>query len=164
MTVYVQDAINAVYVVAILVFILALKALSSPETARRGILFAGVAMLIAVVATFFSPGLSNFALIALGVGIGGLAGFYWARVVKMTAMPQMVAVFNGMGGGAAAAIAAITLLSAIGDRVTSGLAIAGGVIGSISIAGSIIAFFKLQGWLRSDRSSYPAVSSSTPAC
>lgn len=149
MTVYVQDAINAVYVVAILVFILALKALSSPETARRGVLYAGVAMLIAVVATFFSPGLSNFALIALGVGIGGLAGFYWARVVKMTAMPQMVAVFNGMGGGAAAAIAAITLLSAIGDRVTSGLAIAGAVIGSISIAGSIIAFFKLQGWLRS---------------
>jgi NAD(P) transhydrogenase subunit beta len=148
-SVYVQDAINAVYVVAVLVFILALKALSRPETARRGILYAGVAMLLAVVVTFFSPGLSNFALIALGVGIGGLAGWYWARVVKMTAMPQMVAMFNGMGGGAAAAIAAVTLLSGLGNRTSAGLSLAGAVIGSISIAGSLIAFLKLQGWLRS---------------
>ena len=76
MSVYVQDAINAVYVVAVLVFILALQAMSRPETARRGYLYAGVAMLLAVVVTIFSPGLSNFALIALGVGIGGLAGWY----------------------------------------------------------------------------------------
>jgi H+-translocating NAD(P) transhydrogenase subunit beta len=155
-SVYVQDAINAVYVVAVLVFILGLRAMSSPETARRGIVYAGVAMLIAVVVTFFSPGLSNFGLIALGVGIGGLAGWYWARVVKMTAMPQMVAMYNGMGGGAAAAIAAVTLLLNIGDHVTSGLSLAGAVIGSISIAGSMIAFLKLQGWLRSKPIVLPA--------
>jgi H+-translocating NAD(P) transhydrogenase subunit beta len=155
-SVYVQDAINAVYVVAVLVFILGLRAMSSPETARRGIVYAGMAMLIAVVVTFFSPGLSNFGLIALGVGIGGLAGWYWARVVKMTAMPQMVAMYNGMGGGAAAAIAAVTLLFNIGNHVTAGLSLAGAVIGSISIAGSMIAFLKLQGWLRSKPIVLPA--------
>jgi NAD(P) transhydrogenase subunit beta len=149
MTAAVQDAINAVYVVAVIAFILGLRAMSSPATARRGILYAGIAMLLAVVATFFSPHLSNFALILPGVVIGALAGWYWARVVKMTAMPQMVAVFNGMGGGAAAAIAAVELLSNLPNHVTSGLSLAGAVIGSISIAGSLIAFLKLQGWLRS---------------
>jgi len=149
MTALVQDAINSVYVVAVIAFILGLRAMSSPATARRGILYAGIAMLIAVLATFFSPGLSNFPFIFVGVAIGGLGGWYWARVVKMTAMPQMVAVFNGMGGGAAAAIAAVTLLSSLGNRATADLALAGAIIGSISIAGSMIAFLKLQGWLRS---------------
>jgi NAD(P) transhydrogenase subunit beta len=142
------DLINAVYVVAVLVFILGLKAMSSPETARRGIMYAGIAMLIAVAVIFLSPGLSNFAWIAIGVIVGGGLGWYWARVVRMTAMPQMVAVFNGMGGGAAAAIAAVELLSALGNTATAALSVAGAVIGSISIAGSVIAFLKLQGWMR----------------
>jgi H+-translocating NAD(P) transhydrogenase subunit beta len=156
MTDWVSDTIDAVYVVAVLVFILGLKAMSSPVTARRGIVYAGIAMLIAVVVTFFSPGLSNFALIALGVAIGGLGGWYWARVVKMTAMPQMVAMFNGMGGGAAAAIAAVELLSTLSNQVTSGLSVAGAIIGSISIAGSMIAFLKLQGWMPSKAIVLPA--------
>jgi H+-translocating NAD(P) transhydrogenase subunit beta len=142
------DLINAVYVVAVLAFILGLKAMSSPETARRGIAYAGAAMLVAVVVTFLSPGLSNFALIALGIAVGGGIGWYWARVVQMTAMPQMVAVFNGMGGGAAAAIAAVELLGSIGNTATAALSVAGAVIGSVSIAGSVIAFLKLQGWMR----------------
>jgi H+-translocating NAD(P) transhydrogenase subunit beta len=145
---YVQDVVNAIYVVAVIVFILGLKAMSSPETARRGIMFAGVAMLVAVLATFLSPGLSNFLLIAGGVIVGSLIGWYWARVVKMTAMPQMVAIFNGMGGGAAAAIAAVELLSSLSNVANSSLSVAGAVIGSISIAGSVIAFLKLQGWMR----------------
>ena len=110
MTAWLGVVINAVYVVAVVAFILGLRAMSSPETARRGILYAGAAMLAAVVATFFSPGLTNFLLIAVGVIVGSGIGWYWARVVKMTAMPQMVAIFNGMGGGAAAAIAAVELL------------------------------------------------------
>jgi len=140
--------IDAVYVVAVLAFILGLKAMSSPETARRGIMYAGAAMLAAVVATFFSPGLSNFLLIAVGVIVGGGIGWYWARVVQMTAMPQMVAVFNGMGGGAAAAIAGVVLLSSLSNPADASLSVAGAVIGSISIAGSVIAFLKLQGWMR----------------
>jgi H+-translocating NAD(P) transhydrogenase subunit beta len=155
-TAYIQDAIDAIYVVAVIVFILGLRAMSSPATARRGILYAGIAMLLAVIVTFVSPGLSNFAYIFVGVAIGGLGGWYWARVVQMTAMPQMVAVFNGMGGGAAAAIAAVTLLANLANRATSDLAFAGGVIGSISIAGSMIAFLKLQGWLRSKPIVLPA--------
>ena len=155
MSAWISDAVNAVYVVAILVFILGLKAMSSPETARRGIMYAGIAMLIAVAVTFLSPGLSNFALIALGIFVGGGLGYYWARVVKMTAMPQMVAVFNGMGGGAAAAIAAVELLRSL-SGATAALSVAGGVIGSISIAGSVIAFLKLQGWMRSQPIVLPA--------
>ena len=89
------------------------------------------------------------AIVALGIAIGGLGGWYWARVVKMTAMPQMVAIFNGMGGGAAGAIAAVELLSSLGAGATAALSVAGAVIGSISIAGSLVAFSKLQGWLRS---------------
>ena len=156
MSAWISDAVNAVYVVAILVFILGLKAMSSPETARRGIVFAGIAMLVAVVVTFFIAGLSNFALIAIGVIVGGGIGFYWARVVKMTAMPQMVAVFNGMGGGAAGAIAAVELLGSLSAGATTGLSIAGAVIGSTSIAGSVIAFLKLQGWMRSKPIVLPA--------
>ncbi len=155
MTEWVQSAIDAVYVVAILVFILGLKAMSSPTTARRGIVYAGVAMLLAVAVTFVSPGLSNFAWIALGVILGGGAGFYWARVVKMTAMPQMVAVFNGMGGGSAAAIAGVELLGSLSGP-TAFLSVAGAVIGSVSIAGSVIAFLKLQGWMPSKAIVLPA--------
>ncbi len=156
MTNVLGTVLDAVYVVAVLVFILGLKALSNPETARRGIVYAGVAMLAAVAATFLSPGLSNFLLIAIGVMVGGGLGYYWARVVKMTAMPQMVAVFNGMGGGSAAAIAAVEILGGIGDRTIVALSIAGAVIGSISIAGSVIAFLKLQGWLPSKPIVLPA--------
>jgi NAD(P) transhydrogenase subunit beta len=150
-----SPTVDAVYVLAILVFILGLRSMSSPTTARRGIVQAGVAMLIAVAVSVLLPGESNFALIALGVIVGGLAGWYWARVVQMTAMPQMVAIFNGMGGGAAGAIAAVELLASLGDRVTAGLSLAGGIIGSVSIAGSLVAFLKLQGWLRSKPIVFP---------
>ncbi|MGA8663562.1 MAG: NAD(P)(+) transhydrogenase (Re/Si-specific) subunit beta [Thermoplasmata archaeon] len=151
-----EPLVDGVYVIAVITFILGLKAMSSPATARQGIVQAGIAMLIAVAVTIVEPGLSNFALIALGVLVGGLAGWYWARVVKMTAMPQMVAIFNGMGGGAAAAIAAVVLLGNLSDHTISGLALAGAVIGAVSIAGSMIAFLKLQGWLRSKAIVYPA--------
>jgi NAD(P) transhydrogenase subunit beta len=148
--------VDAVYVVAIVVFILGLRSMSSPSTARRGIVLAGLAMLVAVAVSVLLPGESNFVLIAIGVFVGGLAGWYWARVVQMTAMPQMVAIFNGMGGGAAGAIAAVELLMSLGNHVTAGLSLAGAVIGSVSIAGSIIAFLKLQGWLRSKPIVFPA--------
>ncbi len=155
MTGWPEIVVDAVYVVAILVFVLGLKAMSSPKTARRGIVYAGIAMLIAVAVTFLSPGLTNFTWIALGVVVGGLAGFYWARVVQMTAMPQMVAMFNGMGGGSAAAIAAVEMLGSL-KGATAYLSAAGAIIGSISIAGSVIAFLKLQGWMPSKAIVLPA--------
>jgi proton-translocating NAD(P)+ transhydrogenase subunit beta len=157
---WISDVIDAVYIVAVLVFVLGLKAMSSPETARRGIMYAGLAMLLAVVATYFDPAVLsasswNILLILVGTFVGAAVGYYWARVVKMTAMPQMVAIFNGMGGGSAAAIAAVTLLGSIGDHISSGLSVAGAVIGTISISGSIIAFLKLQGWIVSRAVAYP---------
>ena len=155
MIVWQGPTVDAVYVLAIIVFILGLRSMSSPTTARRGIVQAGVAMLIAVAVSVLLPGESNFALIAIGVLIGCFAGWYWARVVQMTAMPQMVAIFNGMGGGAAGAIAAVELLAALDNHITAGLSMAGAIIGSVSIAGSIIAFLKLQGWLRSKPIVFP---------
>ncbi|MGI0066977.1 MAG: NAD(P)(+) transhydrogenase (Re/Si-specific) subunit beta, partial [Thermoplasmata archaeon] len=115
------DLIDTVYLVAVIFFILGLRAMSSPETARRGIVQAGGAMLAAVVVTFLTPGISNFLWIFLGIVVGGGAGWLWAKRVQMTAMPQMVAVFNGMGGGAAAAIAAVELLVALPDVPGSSL-------------------------------------------
>ncbi len=154
---YLPDLIDAVYVVAVIFFILGLRAMSSPETARRGIVQAGGAMLAAVLVTFLTPGIgiSNFAWIAGGVFVGGAAGYAWAQRVRMTAMPQMVAIFNGMGGGAAAAIAAIELLGSLTHSTIAGLSIAGAIIGSTSIAGSIIAFLKLQGWMPSKSVVFP---------
>ena len=149
------DVYDPVYIVTILFFVLALQRLSSPKTARSGIVYAGGAMLAATVATFFIPGLGNLWLIVLAAGVGGLVGWYAARRVAMTDMPQMVAIYNGMGGGAAGAIAAIELYGGAGLTFGS-LSLAGAVIGSVSFSGSVIAFLKLQGWLRSKPIVFPA--------
>jgi NAD(P) transhydrogenase subunit beta len=110
-------------------------------------------MLIATLATFLTPNLTNFALMVIGIVIGGGFGYIAAKRVAMTGMPQMVALFNGMGGGAAAGISAVELLGTI--NATSSLAMIGGIIGAISFAGSIIAFLKLQGWMRPRPITFP---------
>ena len=97
---YVQGA----WFAGALLFIFGLKGMSSPASARRGIVWAGYGMLIAVAATFLIPGLKNIALMVAALGIGGAAAWISGQKVKMTDMPQMVAIYNGMGGGAAAAI------------------------------------------------------------
>mgnify|MGYP002720564926 FL=1 len=102
-----QTFIDLTYVVVAALFILGLRAMASPATARRGIVWAGVGMVLATVVTFLTPGLHNIGLMLLAILLGGGAAWYLGRVVKMTDMPQMVAVYNGMGGGAAAAIAAL---------------------------------------------------------
>jgi len=137
--------IDPVYIATIFFFIIGLHRMSHPLTARSGIVWAGTAMLIATLVTFLTPNLTNFALMAIGIVIGGGFGYIAAKRVAMTGMPQMVALFNGMGGGAAAGISAVELLGTIND--TSTLAVIGGVIGAVSFAGSIIAFLKLQGWM-----------------
>jgi NAD(P) transhydrogenase subunit beta len=104
-------------------------------------------MLIATLVTFLTPNLTNIALIAIAIVIGGGFGYLAAKRVAMTDMPQMIALYNGMGGGAAAGISAVALLSAT-NTTTSSLAVIGGLIGAISFSGSMIAFMKLQGWMR----------------
>ena len=138
--------IQAAYFLAALLFILGLKRMSSPKGARGGILWAGAGMLVATLITFLWPGMHNFGLMLAAILIGGIAAWWSGKRVAMTAMPQMVALYNGMGGGAAAAIAAAELLHAdsLGTAACA-LAAAGALIGAVSFSGSLIAFAKLQG-------------------
>ena len=140
------NVIGLLYLVAIICFILALRFLSSPKNARRGNWIGGVGMLIAIGTTLALDGIGNWGLIAAGAAIGAVIGLVGARTVKMTAMPQMVALFNGVGGGAAALIAFSEFHVAGGavsnDEVVS--IVLSSLIGSVSFAGSMIAFAKLQ--------------------
>ena len=147
-------AIDPVYITTIFFFIVGLQRMSHPLTARSGIVWAGAAMLIATLVTFLTPGLTNFALMAIAIVIGGGFGYIAAKRVAMTDMPQMIALYNGMGGGAAAGISAVALLGAPAATTVS-LAVVGGLIGAVSFAGSTIAFLKLQGWLRPRPITFP---------
>jgi NAD(P) transhydrogenase subunit beta len=145
------DFIAACYIVAFSLFITGLAKLTSPTTAVQGNKIAAFGMLIAVVATLLEPGLdgTDFLLIAIGLIIGTVVGVPAARNVKMTAMPQMVALFNGVGGGAVALIAWAEFRQRGGD-LSADLAVGiplvfAAIIGSISFWGSNIAFGKLQG-------------------
>lgn len=150
------DVYDPVYVLTIIFFIIGLHRMSHPKTARSGIMWAGGAMALAVVVTFFYPGMHNFVLMVVAIAIGGSLGWIAAKRVAMTDMPQMVAIYNGMGGGAAGAVAAVELLKTTANYPFSDLAVAGAAIGAISIAGSVIAFLKLQGWMRQKPITYPA--------
>jgi NAD(P) transhydrogenase subunit beta len=150
--------IDAAYILVAFLFITGLKRMSSPVTARGGIRWAGLGMLIATLVTFLAPLLTsvpaahvwaNLALIVAAIAVGGGLAWWSGKRVAMTNMPQMIALYNGMGGGAAAAIAAVELYKggAHGLAFTT-LAVLGGLIGSVSFAGSGIAFGKLQGLIR----------------
>jgi H+-translocating NAD(P) transhydrogenase subunit beta len=147
---WLQILVKASYFVAALLFILGIKRMASPVTARSGIQWAGVGMVVATVATFLLPGLTNLWLIALAVFLGTAVAWVSGKRVAMTDMPQMVALYNGLGGGSAAAIGAVELLrfSAAGQAPSQTalvLAVVGALIGSISLTGSIIAWAKLDG-------------------
>jgi NAD(P) transhydrogenase subunit beta len=144
-----RDFIDACYLVASVLFILGIRGLSSPRTARQGNLIAAVGMGIAVVATLLDEEIATYGLIAVGIGVGAVIGAVSARAVKMTAMPQMVALFNGVGGGAVALIALSEyheLIPDPGDIALETLvpSLLACVIGAISFSGSLIAFAKLQ--------------------
>jgi NAD(P) transhydrogenase subunit beta len=140
------DVIGLLYLVTIVCFVVALKFLSSPKHARKGNWVGGAGMLIAIGTTLAIDGIGNWALILVGLVIGTVVGVVGARTVRMTAMPQMVAIFNGVGGGAAALVALAEFHNASGDVTwDGGLSIVlSALIGSISFAGSVVAFSKLQ--------------------
>jgi NAD(P) transhydrogenase subunit beta len=140
------DVIGLLYLVTIVCFIVALRFLSSPRHARKGNWVGGAGMVVAIATTLAIDGIGNWVLIVVGIAIGTVVGVVGARTVKMTAMPQMVALFNGVGGGAAALIALAEF-----HREVGGLAgeetvsiVLSALIGSISFAGSLVAFAKLQ--------------------
>jgi len=146
-----MDYTNLSYVAAAILFILGIKRLSSPKTARAGNSIASIGMLIAIVATVSSFGGLDYKLIAIGMVIGSLIGATFALRVEMTQMPQMVAIFNGFGGGASALVASAEFFSKYGTLEQSVFLnttiILSVFIGTLTFTGSFIAFGKLQGFV-----------------
>ena len=151
---------NLLYLITIVTFILALRFLSNPATARRGNQIGAAGMVLAVVVTWIRIGTTSWWAIALGMLIGGGFGALAARKVRMTAMPQMVALFNGVGGGAAALIALAELHRILPppgtptDDVSLAIVLSA-LIGAISFAGSMVAFAKLQELIQGRPITYP---------
>mgnify|MGYP000141381613 CR=1 FL=1 len=152
------DLVALLYLVAIVCFILALRFLSSPMHARKGNWVGGAGMLVAIATTLALEGIGNWVLIVLGGAIGAAVGLVGARTVKMTAMPQMVALFNGVGGGAAALVALSEFHGVSGDLPTDAIVstVLSALIGSISFSGSLVAFAKLQELVSGRPITFPA--------
>lgn len=146
--------IQIAYYAAAVLFIVGLKRMSSPKTAVSGIYWAGIGMLVATVVTFLFPGLHNLLLILIAMILSTGVAWYSGKIVKITAIPEMIALFNGMGGGAAATIASVELLKLAGDTstqmsgVTVVLGLFGALIGAVSFSGSICAVVKLRDWIK----------------
>jgi H+-translocating NAD(P) transhydrogenase subunit beta len=157
----VSYAITAAYIVAALLFIVGIRRMRTPETARIGNLTSAIGMLIAVVATLFTPGITNYLWIVVGIFAGSAVGYISAERVAMTAMPQMVAAFNGVGGGAAALVA-LSEFHRVHDLthgpqlfVFTSAVLFSVLVGGVSFAGSAVAFGKLQGIWPARLSSFP---------
>jgi NAD(P) transhydrogenase subunit beta len=147
-TATIQTLTQLSYLIAAALFIVGLKRMSSPVTAVSGVRWAGLGMLLATVVTLVFMGASslNLILVVAAIAIGGIVAWVSGKRVAMTDMPQMIALYNGMGGGAAGAIAAVELYSGNEHNVVHlTMAAVGGFIGAVSFSGSLIAFAKLQG-------------------
>lgn len=139
--------IDLAYLVAAVLFILGLKGLTHPRTAVRGNLLGATGMLVAVVVTLFSAGVISYTLIVVGLVMGAIIGAILAIKVEMTEMPELVALFNGLGGAASFVVAG-ALLPDVAENVTTDSAIATaitGLIGAVTLTGSLVAFAKLRG-------------------
>jgi NAD(P) transhydrogenase subunit beta len=145
--------VNLTYLLAAMLFIFGLKGLSHPKTAVRGNMLGATGMLLAIVVTLLAHDILSFPLILLGLLIGALIGTTFALTIKMTAMPQMVGLFNGFGGLASAMVAGAVLFQVMigtgaessGDLQLLIATVASGLIGSVTFVGSLVAFGKLQG-------------------
>lgn len=152
--------IQLAYLLSAALFILGLRYLNSPATGRRGNLLASVGMFIAVVATLLDRQVLNYELILVGILIGSVLGATGARLVKMTAMPQMVGIFNGFGGGASALVAIAEYWRRLGTPEAipidiSIVVMAGVLVGGTTLTGSLVAFGKLQGIVPGRPITYP---------
>jgi H+-translocating NAD(P) transhydrogenase subunit beta len=145
-----QAIVNIAYLISATLFIFALKGLSHPRTAVRGNLLGALGMLIAIVVTLMDKAIVSYELIILGLLIGAVIGTISALKVPMTSMPQMVALFNGFGGGASTLVAALAFIEAMelgkvmGTQETVAT-VASGIIGAVTFWGSLVAFAKLEG-------------------
>src|ERR1700739_4430077 len=146
--------LDLIYLIASVTFILGLKMLSKPESARNGNLIAAAGMTAAILGTIFLrqgtiPSIIYILLFA-AIAIGTIIGWMAAKKVKMTAMPQLVSIFNGMGGGCAALISLMEFPVHSHDPKLALMVMAGLIIGSVSFSGSVVAFLKLNGNLNSN--------------
>jgi NAD(P) transhydrogenase subunit beta len=151
--------IDLIYVASATMFVFGLKQLGSPVTARRGNTLAAGAMLLAIIGTLLDRAIVSWEIIATGLIVGTLIGVVVARTVKMTDMPQLVGIFNGLGGGASALVAAGELIGT-GGGIGAGPAVgvtgaAGILVGCVTLSGSFIAFGKLQGFIPGRPLTYP---------
>ena len=154
-----SEFIDFAYLVSVVLFILGLKRLGSPKTARSGNQLSMTAMGLAILATLFEKKIVSYELISFGVLIGAVIGTLIAKRVKMTGMPQMVALFNGFGGGASALVACEQYYDRLADLqndlflfITLLLSI---LIGVVTLSGSLVAFAKLQGVISGNSIIYP---------
>ena len=147
-----QYILEIIYLIASITFIFGLKMMSNPKSARNGNLVAAVGMALAVLGTIILKGENVpafiYGLIIAAIVIGTIIGWTIAKKVKMTAMPELVSFFNGMGGACAALIGLIEFHNNIGNTGSTLAIVAGMVIGSVSFSGSIIAFMKLNGTMK----------------
>jgi NAD(P) transhydrogenase subunit beta len=156
-----QVVVDLAYLIASVLFIIGLKGLTHPRTAVRGNLAGACGMLLAVVVTLLHRDIVSYEWIVAGLIVGSAAGIPMALKVPMTAMPQLVAVFNGFGGGASVLVAGAALLEAvllalpIAKPFTVSVA-ASGIIGAVTFCGSLVAFSKLQGLISEKSLSLPA--------
>ncbi len=160
MTAILPTGIELAYLTAASLFILGLKFLGSPASARRGNQLAAVGMLIAVIATLLQQSVLNYQMILLGVILGSLIGAIAAQRVAMTAMPQMVGIFNGLGGAASALVAIAEFWRRLHTTGSVSLdatvmAVLGVLIGGITLTGSLLAFAKLQGLISGSPVTFP---------
>lgn len=155
-----QVIVNAGYLIASICFIMSLKLMNSPKTARKGNLLATFGMALAIFVTFLNPRMHSFTWVVIGLAVGTVIGWISAKRVQMTAMPQLVAIFNGVGGGAVALVALIEYRSGIASGTHLAVvplitAVLSCLIGSISLSGNIMAFAKLQGLMTTRPVVYP---------
>ena len=148
------------YLLSAFLFVSGIKQLGSPATARNGNARSSLAMLIAIVATLLEHQILDWTTVGVSIAVGAVLGAFLARNIQMTAMPELVAVFNGLGGGASAAVAgaefARTMSEGAALDATSGVTIAlSTLIGAVTFSGSIIAWGKLQGWVSGNPITFP---------
>ena len=152
-----DTGIQLTYLLSAILFVVGLKRLQSPATARKGNSLAALAMLLAIIATVLETQILDWTWILVGVVLGGMIGGAAARSVEMTAMPELVGIFNAFGGGASAlvAIAEFLLTPGIGASTTGVTILLGTLIGSVTFSGSFIAFAKLKGLMTGNPITFP---------
>ena len=152
-----DTGIQLTYLLSAILFVVGLKRLQSPATARKGNSLAALAMLLAIIATVLETQILDWTWILVGVVLGGMIGGAAARSVEMTAMPELVGIFNAFGGGASALVAIAEFLATpgIGASTTGVTILLGTLIGSVTFSGSFIAFAKLKGLMTGNPITFP---------